>query len=92
MANEAVNASPADVRKLAAALGSYKQEVAAASNKVRGALGSANWHDSRKSQFEARYQDLQKRLDGFMSGEVDQMIKQLNELARRLDEIRNIRL
>ena len=39
-----------------------------------------------------RYVDLQKRIDGFMSGEVDQMIKQLNDLARRLDEIRNIRL
>lgn len=92
MANDGVNASPVDVRKLATALGHYKQEVAAASKKVRGALGSANWHDSRKAQFEARYQDLQKRIDGFMSGEVDQMIKQLNDLARRLDEIRNIRM
>lgn len=92
MTNDAVNASPADVRKLATALGSYQREVVAASNKVRGALGSANWHDSRKSQFETRYQDVQKRIDSFMSGEVDQMIKQLNELARRLDEIRNIRL
>ena len=92
MANDAVNASPADIRRLAKALGSYKQEVVAASKKVRGALESANWHDSRKAQFEARYQDLQKRIDGFMSGEADQMIKELNEFARRLDEIRNIRL
>lgn len=92
MANDAVNASPTDVRKLATALGTYKQEVGAASKKVRGALGSASWHDSRKSQFEARFQDLQKRIDGFLSGEVDQMIKQLNDLARRLDEIRHIRM
>jgi hypothetical protein len=92
MTNEAVNASPADVRKLAMALGAYKQEVVAAARKVRGALGSANWHDARKTQFEARYQDLQKRIDAFMSGEVDQMIRQLNDLAHRLDEIRNIRL
>jgi len=92
MQNEAVNASPTDIRKLAAALAAYKQEVAASSKKVRSALGSANWHDSRKSQFEARYQDLQKRVDGFMTGEVDQMIKQLHELASRLDDIRNIRM
>lgn len=87
-----VNASPADVRKLATALTAYRQDVLSASKKVRGALGSANWHDSRKSQFESRYQDLQKRIDGFMSGEVDQMVKQLNDLARRLDEIRNVRM
>lgn len=92
MSNDVVNASPADVRKLAAALNAYKQEVAAASAKVRGALGSANWNDSRKAQFEARYRDLQQRIDGFMSGEVDQMVKTLNELARRLDEIRGIRM
>ncbi len=92
MANDTVNASPADVRKLATALGTYRHEVVSASKMVRGALGSANWNDSRKVQFEARYQDLQKRIDGFMTGEVDEMIKQLNDLARRLDEIRNIRL
>jgi hypothetical protein len=92
MANDMVNASPADVRKLAAALNTYRQEVIAASKKVRGALGSANWNDSRKSQFESRYQDLQQRIDGFMSGEVDQMVKLLNDLAGRLDEIRNIRM
>ena len=87
-----VHASPQDIRKLAAALGSYRQEVSAASHKVQGALGSANWHDSRKSQFEGRYRDLQKQIDRFMSGEVDTMIKNLNQLASKLDEIRNIRL
>lgn len=92
MPNDAVNASPADVRKLASALRAYKQEVVAASKRVNGALGSAHWHDSRKSQFESRYTELQKRIDGFMNGEVDQMVKQLNDLARKLDEIRNIRM
>jgi hypothetical protein len=92
MANDTVNASPADVRRLASALGAYKQEVVAAEKKVRAALGSANWHDSRKAQFESRYRDLQKRIDSFMSSEVDQMVKQLHDLARRLDEIRAIRM
>jgi DNA repair ATPase RecN len=92
MSNDIVNANSGDVRKLAAALATYKQEVSAASKKVRSALGSANWHDNRKSQFEARLKDLQQGVDRFMSGEVDQMIKALNELARRLDEIRSIRM
>jgi len=90
MSNDMVSASPADIRKLAAALNAYKLEVAAASKKVRGALGSANWNDTRKAQFESRYLDLQKRIDSFLSGEVNQMVKALNEMARRLDEIRSI--
>lgn len=92
MSNEVVNASPADIRKLAAALNAYRQEVTTASKRVRSALGSANWHDGRKAQFESHYQDLQKRIDTFMSGEVDQMVKALNDLARRLEDIRSLRL
>lgn len=92
MTGDMVNASPEDVRRLAAALNAYKQEVGAASRTVRGALGSANWHDSRKSQFESRYRDLEKRIDGFLSSEVDDMVKMLHDLARRLDDIRNIRM
>lgn len=92
MATDMVNASPEDVRKLAEALGKYRLEVVSASKKVRRALGSANWKDSSKSQFEARYQDLQKRIDGFMAGEVDLMVKQLHDLARRLDDVRNVRM
>jgi chromosome segregation ATPase len=92
MPDEVVNASPADIRKLASALNAYRQEVTAASKKVRSAIGSANWHDGRKAQFEARYQDLQKRIDTFMSGEVDHMVKTLNDLARRLEDIRSLRL
>lgn len=92
MANDQVHASPTDVRKLAAALTAYKQEVVAASKKVRSALDSANWHDQRKAQFDVHYKDLQKRVDSFMSTEVDQMVKALNDLARRLDGIRDVRM
>ena len=92
MADDQVHASAEDIRKLAAALKAYRQEVTSASKKVQGALGSANWHDSRKDQFESRYRDLQKRVDGFMSGEVDSMVKALNELAHRLDDIKNVRM
>ena len=92
MADDRINASAADVRKLAKALGTYKDDVSTASAKVRGALKSANWNDSRKQMFESRYQELQKRVDGFMSAEVDQMVKALNDLAHRLDEIRNVKM
>lgn len=92
MAHEMINVSPSDVRRLASALGAYKSEVAAASKKVRGALAAANWNDKRKAQFESRLADHQKSLDRFVSGEVDQMVKSLNELARRLDDIRNLRM
>ncbi|MGY1802957.1 hypothetical protein ACI78T_06725 [Blastococcus sp. SYSU D00922] len=87
-----VNASPQDVRKLAAALAAYQQDVAAAGKKVRGALNAANWHDPQKDKFEARYRDLQKGLDRFMSGEVTAMVKGLKDLARKLEDIRSTRM
>lgn len=92
MPSDQVNASPADLRKLASALSAYQQQVKAASKQVRGALDHANWNDSRKAQFESRYKDLDRRIDGFLSGEVAQMIKSLKELARKLDDIRSTRL
>jgi len=87
-----VDASAADVRKLAAALNTYRAEVLAAGKKMHSALGAAQWNDARKTQFEARYRDLQKRIDGFLSGEVDQMTRALSELARRLDDVHNVRM
>jgi hypothetical protein len=92
MPNDGVNARPEDVEKLASALGTYQQEVLAAGKKMRAALGSAYWHDGQKDKFEARYKDLQKSIDRFMSGEVNSMIKGLHELARRLNEIRAMRM
>jgi uncharacterized protein YukE len=90
--SDQIHASPQDIRKLATSLNAYKQDVSAASNRVQGALSHANWHDSRKEQFEGKYRDLRKKIDSFMSGEVDQMIKDLNRLASQLDEIRNVRM
>lgn len=92
MSTDGVHASPEDVKKLAAALKKYQTEVSAAGKRVQGALSSANWHDRQKDQFEARYRDLQKTLDRFMSSEVQAMVKGLTELARRLDEIRSMRM
>ena len=92
MPTDGVHANPDDVKKLAAALSVYQSEVAAAGKKVQGALNAANWHDRQKDNFEARYKDLQKSIDRFMSGEVAAMVKGLNELARRLAEIRSMRI
>lgn len=92
MDSDRVDASPTDLRKLAASLVRYRKDVADASARVRGALRAANWNDARKTQFEAGYQDLQTRMDRFLSGEIDEMVKRLNDLARRLDDIRQVRM
>ena len=92
MPADGVNANPEDVRKLASALGVYQQEVVASSKRVRGALNSARWHDRQKDAFETRFQQLQASIDRFMNSEVQAMVKSLNELARRLDEVRNMRM
>ena len=92
MASDHVHASSADLKRLATALENYQKEVVGASKKVRGALNAANWHDARKTQFEAKYAEHQKRVDSFMTGEVDQMAKALRDLARKLDEIKQVRM
>ncbi len=92
MSTDGVNASPGDVKNLAAALTKYQRDVATAGKAVKRALNSAHWHDRQKDQFEVRYRDLQKTLDRFMSTEVQQMVKSLNELARRLEDIRAMRM
>lgn len=92
VSNDGVNASPGDVMKLAIALAKYQSDVAAAGKAVQGALNGAHWHDVQKDLFEDRYRSLQKTLNQFMSSEVQEMIKGLNELARRLEEIRSMRM
>lgn len=92
MSTDGVNASPADVKKLAAVLTKYQNTVKSASKEVQAALHSASWNDRQKDRFEARYRDVQKTVDRFMSTEVQSMVKSLHELARRLEEIRGMRM
>ena len=77
---------------MAAALSNYQKEVNAAGKRVQSALCAADWNDKQKDGFETRYRDLQKSIDRFMSGEVQTMVKSLNELARRLEDIRSMRM
>jgi hypothetical protein len=90
--SDLVNADPADIRKLAAALESYRRQVTEAGSSARKALDAAHWHDRQKQAFEARYRDLQRHLDSFMSTEVATMVRTLNELARKLDDIKRMRM
>jgi hypothetical protein len=92
MPDGGVHADPESVRKLARALAAYQRDVAQAGKSVQGALASADWHDRQKQQFEQRYRDLQHSIDRFMATEVATMVRSLNELARRLDEIRAMRM
>lgn len=87
-----VNANPNDIRKLATALAAYKKQVETASKQVQGALNAAHWHDPQKDKFEAHYKDLQRSINGFLNGEVEQMVKSLNQLAQKIAEIQAIRL
>lgn len=87
-----VNASSKDVRKLASALKQYKEESKQVGRRVDGAIRSANWRDRNKDQFEARYRDFTKQMDRFMSTQVDEMVKSLNNLAQKLEEIERMRM
>jgi uncharacterized protein YukE len=87
-----VNASSADVRKLASALKQYRDETKKVGRRVDSAINSANWRDAKKDQFEARYRDFSKQIDRFMSAQVDDMVRSLNDLARKLEEIERMRM
>ncbi|HSL73888.1 MAG TPA: hypothetical protein VK853_05460 [Ilumatobacteraceae bacterium] len=87
-----VNASSADVRKLAAALKQYKEETKQVGRRVDGAIRSANWHDKNKDQFETRYRDFTRQIDRFMSTQVEDMVRSLNDLARKLEDIERMRM
>ena len=87
-----VDASAADVRKLASALRRYKDDVKNAGRSVEGQMGSIRFDDRKRQQFEQRFREHKKQVDRFMSSEVDGMVKSLEDLARKLDEISRMRM
>ena len=87
-----VNANPDDVRKLAGALKRYQQDVRQSAKTVSSALAGARWNDPKKQQFEARLKDHQRQLEKFVGNDVEQMVRALNELANKLDEIKRMRM
>lgn len=91
MPGDLVNASPADVRKLAKALELYEQKLTEVTKQAERAINSANWRDGQKDKFEAKFKDFSKQSNRFISGEVKQMVKSLNGLASDLERARDHR-
>ena len=91
MADDLINVKPDDVRKLARSLERFGQQITQANKEAMNAINAAHWHDSQKDKFESRYRDFQKRMNGFVSGEINEMTKSLNRLASELDRIRSHR-
>ena len=91
MADDLVNVKPDDVRKLARSLERFGQQMNQASKEASNAIRAAHWHDNQKAKFEARYSEFQKRMNGFVSGEIKEMINSLNRLATDLDRVRSHR-
>lgn len=91
MSSDVVHADPNDVRKLAKALQQFERQITLVSRETLRAIDRANWHDRQKDQFVARYKDFHKKTNGFVGGEVKQMVKALNNLALQLDRARSQR-
>jgi hypothetical protein len=89
--SDAVNADPADVKKLASALQHYQQQIADASKQARQAIERAHWQDRQKQQFESRFRDFQGQTDRFVGAQVKDFVKQLNALAGDLERARSHR-
>ena len=79
-----VKASSKDVRRLATSLKRYQDEIKQASKAVEKAIGAANWHDKQK--------DHNKQVNRFVTDQVNEMIKSLNALASKLEEIERMRM
>lgn len=92
MSNGGVNARPEDVKRLASALEHYQRKVIDAGKEFQGALNSASWNDAQKEKFASKYAESQKRLTAFVANDSKPMIQYLNEYARRLDEVRGMRM
>ena len=87
-----INARSTDVLKLAGALKRYQQDQKQVTKQVSSAISSANWQDKKKEEFEARFKDHSRQLERFVTSQVDEMVKSLNELARKLQDIEQMKM
>lgn len=92
MSSGGVNAKPEDVKRLAAALQRYQKQVEEAGKAFQSALDGAQWHDAQKERFAGKYRDFQKGVNSFVSNDSKPMMKYLNDYARRLEEVRSMRM
>ena len=91
MSGDLVNASPADVRKLAKSLENYERKLIEITKEAEKAINAARWGDKQKDKFEARFKDFSKQSRNFVGGEVKQMVQSLNGLASHLERARDQR-
>jgi hypothetical protein len=87
-----VNASSQDVKRLAGSLKRYQDEMKQASQAAQKAIDAAHWHDKQKDKFVAGFQDHRKQVNRFVNDQVNDMIKSLNLLASKLEEIERMRM
>lgn len=87
-----VKASSKDVKKLASSLKKYQADMKQAAQAAQKAIGAANWDDKQKNQFVARFQDHNKQVSRFVNDQVNEMIKHLNVLASKLEEIERMKM
>jgi glycyl-tRNA synthetase beta subunit len=91
MSSDLVNVRPEDVKKLAKSLERYEQVIKQANKDAAKAISDARWDDGQKHKFDARFRDFQRRTNGYVEGEVRQMVKSLHQLASRLEQIQQQR-
>lgn len=87
-----VNVSADDLRKLSSALRQYETRVKEASRALEGSLRSLPWNDPQKVKFESRLREFHRQVERFMASEVDAMSKAANDMARKVDDLRNTRM
>lgn len=91
MSSDLVHADPNDVRKLARELQQFERKVTEVSRQAQRAIDRANWHDSQKDRFAARYKDFHRQTNSFVAGQVRGFVKSLNALASDLDRAKRHR-
>jgi hypothetical protein len=87
-----VKANSRDVRRLASNLKKYQEDMKQASQAAQKAIGAANWNDKQKDQFVGRFKEHNKQISRFVNDQVNEMIKSLNLLASKLEEIERMKM
>jgi len=89
LSDDLVNVRKTDLLKLEREIQEYEKTVSEAGKRMERAIGAAYWRDSNKERFAARFKDMKRQTDRFVSGECQTMAKRLRELAAKVDEFQN---
>jgi hypothetical protein len=89
LSGDLVNVRKSDLLKLEREIQQFEQAVNEAGKRMERAIASAHWRDSTKERFAAKFKDMKRQTDRFVSGECRTMAKHLRELAAKVDEFQN---